>query len=451
MEISERKLSPMDIYKLLPKTNCGKCGLPTCMAFAFKLAQGAIEVDKCPFLTDEVKRTLTGLTAPPIALVTIGRGSEGVKIGGERVSFRHEDKFYNEPAIAVEISDLTDVDSIQNILKAIRYCEIKRMGQTLKINMLALRNLSNDDDAFIRLAETVKGVGYPLILSTEKPTLASRVLDILKGERPLLHGVSSKNITAMALLAKRFNCPISVKASEWSELLSSIDRLRGLGISEIVIQPFGDTLKQLVENLTLIRRLAIDKKFVKLGYPTIVFLGDIKSNIPEHLVISALLVRYASIVVIKPETLDLIRPPLLLRQSIMMDPRAPISVKPGLYVIGEPKDDSPVLMTTNYALTFHILTNDLRNQNVNCYLLVVDTGGLSVACSVAGNKLKPESIKQVIDETNLEAKVGHKTLVIPGRAAKLAGEIEDSTGWRVLIGPFNSKDIADFLTKHHSS
>jgi acetyl-CoA decarbonylase/synthase complex subunit gamma len=341
------------------------------------------------------------------------------------------------------------VSVIGNVLKAVRYREVKRMGQTLKINMLALRNLSNDDNAFIRLVETVKGAGYPLIISTEKPALASRVLDILKGERPLLHGASLKNMTAMALLAKRFNCPISVKAFDWRELLSSIDRLRGLGVSEIVVQSPGDTIKQLVENLTLIRRLAINKRFVKLGYPTIVFMGDIKSDIPEHLVISALLVRYASIVVIKPEALDLIRPLLLLRQSIMMDPRAPISVKPGLYVIGEPKDNSPVLVTTNYALTFHILTNDLRNQNVDCFLLVVDTGGLSVACSVAGNKLKPESIKQMIDETDLEAKVSHKTLVIPGRAAKLAGEIEDSTGWKVLIGPFNSKDIADFLTKHY--
>ena len=439
----------MDIYKLLPKTNCGKCGLPTCMAFAFKLAQGAVEIDKCPFLTDEAKHVLIGLTAPPIAVVTIGRGDGGVKVGGERVSFRHEDRFYNEPAIAVEISDLTDVSVIGNVLKAVRYGEVKRIGQTLKINMLALRNLSNDDNAFIRLVETVKGAGYPLIISTEKPALASRVLDILKGERPLLHGASLKNMTAMALLAKRFNCPISIKAFDWGELLSSIDRLRGLGVSEIVVQPPGDTIKQLVENLTLIRRLAIDKRFVKLGYPTIVFMGDIKSDIPEHLVIPALLVRYASIVVIKPEALDLIRPLLLLRQSIMMDPRAPISVKPDLYVIGEPKDNSPVLVTTNYALTFHILTNDLRNQNVDCFLLVVDTGGLSVACSVAGNKLKPESIKQMIEETGLEAKVSHKTLVIPGRAAKLAGEIEDSTGWRVLIGPFNSKDIADFLTKHY--
>ncbi|MEM3546378.1 MAG: acetyl-CoA decarbonylase/synthase complex subunit gamma [Candidatus Bathyarchaeia archaeon] len=447
--MSEKKLSPMDIYRLLPKTNCGKCGSPTCMAFAFKLAQGAVTVDKCPFLTDEAKRALMGLTAPPVAVVSIGHGGREVKLGGERVSFRHEDKFYNEPAIAVELNDLIDVDALETALKTLKEYEVERMGQTLKINMLALRNLSSEDDAFIRLVEAVKAVGYPLIISTENPTLANRTLDILKGERPLLHGASLRNITIMAMLAKRFNCPISIKASDWRELISCIDRLKGLGFSEIVLQPPGDTLKQLVENLTIIRRLAIDKKFSKLGYPTIVFSSDVKSNVPEHLTVSALLVRYASIIVVKPEVLPLIRPVMLLRQSIMMDPRAPISIKSGLYRIGKPSENSPVLLTTNYALTFHILRNDLENQNVDCHLLVVDTGGLSVACSVAGNKLKPDSVRQMIEETDLEAKVAHRTLVIPGRAAKLAGEIEDITGWRVLIGPFNSKDIGDFLRKHN--
>lgn len=419
------------------------------MAFAFKLSQGAVAIDKCPFLADEAKHALIGLTAPPVAVISIGHEGKEVKVGGERVSFRHEDKFYSEPAIAVELNDLTDVDAVEITLKTLREYEVERMGQTLKINMLALRNLSSENDAFIRLVEAVRGVEYPLIISTENPTLASRALDILKGERPLLHGASLRNITTMAMLAKRFNCPISIKASDWRGLLSCVDRLKGLGFSEIVLQPPGDTLKQLVENLTIIRRLAVDKKFSKLGYPTIVFSSDVKSNVPEHLAASALLVRYASIIVVKPEVLPLIRPVMLLRQSIMMDPRAPASIKPGLYTIGEPSENSPVLLTTNYALTFHILRSDLKNQNVNCYLLVVDTGGLSVACSIAGNKLKPDSVKQMVEETGLEAKVGHRMLVIPGRAAKLAGEIEDITRWRVLIGPFNSKDIADFLRKHN--
>lgn len=448
VEIS-KKLSPMDVYRLLPKTNCGKCGSPTCMAFAFKLAQGTVEVSKCPFLADEAKRALLSLTAPPIAVVSIGCGMGEIKIGGERASFRHEDRFYNEPAIAVELSDVIDLNVVKIILETLRGYEFKRMGQTLKINMLALRNFSSNDDDFIRLVKSVIDVEYPLIISTENPSLASRVLEILKGERPLLHGVSMKNLTTMAMLAKKFNCPISIRASNWTELLSAIDRLKGLGFSEIVLQPPGDTLKQLVENLTIIRRLAVDKKFVKLGYPTIVFLGDVKSNAPEHLIASAMLVRYASIIVVKPEILPLIRPIMLLRQSIMIDPKTPISVEPGLYTIGKPSENSPVLLTTNYALTFHILKNDLENQNVDCYLLVVDTGGLSVACSIAGNKLKPDAIKQLIEESGLEAEVNHRILVIPGRAAKLAGEIEDSTGWRVLVGPLNSRDISDFLRRHN--
>ena len=442
-----KQMSPIEVYKLLPKTNCGKCGFPTCMAFAFKLVQGAVEVDKCPYLSDEAKSLLTGMTAPPVALVVIGRGDKAVRVGGEKVSFRHEDKFYNQPVIALELNDLMDMEEAENCLKKAEEIAFERMGQTLKVNALALRNLSGRAEPFVRLVELVKDTPYPLIVSTGNPSTAMKALSILKDERPLLHGAVLRNLMPMASLARRFKCPISVKAADWRTLLAAVNRLRGIGLHDIVIHPPGETLKEVIESLTIIRRLAVDKKFERLGYPTITFPGDLKSNVPEPLRTSAVMTRYSSIVVVKPEALRFLRPVMMLRQSIMMDPRAPISIKPGLYEVGEPTPESPVLVTTNYALTYYILTEDLKNMGVDCYLIVVDTGGLSVACSIAGDKLKPESVKRVMEEAGIADKVKHRTLIIPGRAARLSGDIEDATGWRVLVGPLRSKDIAGFIEK----
>lgn len=438
-------MSPIEVYRLLPKTNCGKCGFPTCMAFAFGLVQGTVEVDKCPYLGEEAKRLLTGMTAPPVALVVIGRGDKAVRVGGEKVSFRHEDRFYNPPVIALELTDLMSVEEVGSSLKKVEEVGFERMGESLRVNALALRNISGNPEPFIRLVELAKETRYPLIISTENPSTAMSALSIVKDERPLLHGVVLKNLMPMASVARRFKCPLSVKASDWRTLLASISRLNGLGLHDLVIHPPGETLKEVVESLTIIRRLAVDKKFDEFGYPTITFPGDLRSKTPEPLRTTALIVRYSSIVVVKPDVLGLLRPVFMLRQSIMMDPRAPISVKPGLYEVGRPSSESPVLMTTNYALTYHILVEDLKNAGVDCYLVVVDTGGLSVACSVAGDKLRPESVKRIIEETEIAKKVKHRTLIIPGRAARLSGDIEDATGWRVLVGPLRSKEVGGFI------
>ena len=70
-----------EIVKLLPgKKPCKDCGFPTCFAFAMKLASGGATVDKCPYLSEEVKAKLLDLLAPPIKLVTIGSGDNAVKV-----------------------------------------------------------------------------------------------------------------------------------------------------------------------------------------------------------------------------------------------------------------------------------------------------------------------------------------------------------------------------------
>ena len=87
-------LSGLDIYKLLPKTNCKQCGYATCLAFAMALAKKAVDIDKCPFLSEEAKRILESSSLPPIRLVTIGFGDTKLEVGNETVMFRHEEKFH---------------------------------------------------------------------------------------------------------------------------------------------------------------------------------------------------------------------------------------------------------------------------------------------------------------------------------------------------------------------
>src|SRR3989337_4078315 len=98
-------LSGVEIFKHLPKTNCKKCGFPTCLAFAMKLAAKGVSIDACPDISEEAKKLLGEASAPPIRPVTIGAGDKAVVVGEETVMFRHEKKFVHPTVLALNIKD----------------------------------------------------------------------------------------------------------------------------------------------------------------------------------------------------------------------------------------------------------------------------------------------------------------------------------------------------------
>jgi len=448
------KLSPMQIYAVLPKKNCGECGVPTCLAFAFKVSTGEIKIEICPYITEETKTKMAALVAPPVKLITIGVGEKAVKIGGEEVVHRHEKKFNNETALAIEISDLMDAEQITKRLEKANSIKVVRMGQTLNLNLIAVRGASANAQKF---AETVKLVKekttFPLILCSFDPNVIEAGLNVVGADRPLIYAADENNLGKIAELAKRYNCPLTVYSPHNLEkMFSLIQQTNAAGVSDLVLDVGLDTIIDAINDLTILRRLAVKKGFKPAGYPTIAFPAlsvgkpfDFESGLWEAAVGSILLLKYAGILVLRGTEIWEILSLLTLRQNIFTDPQKPVRVEPGLIAFGQPDENSPILMTTNFALTYYTVAGDIESAKTNCYLLVVDTEGLSVITSIAGEKLTAEKVGDALKKFEAEKKVKHRQLVIPGTAAKISGKIEDSTGWKVLVGPKDSGEIGAFV------
>ena len=450
-----RTLTPMQIYMLLPKTNCGKCGFPTCLSFAFNVASGKANVFACPYLSEEAKRKLSEALAPPIKLVTIGVGDAAVKVGGEKVMHRHEDKFYNPTAIAFAVSDTLGDEELKEQVKAIENTRFERLEEVLKPDLIALKGTSGDSEHFAQATKViVENTSLPLILCSFNPEVIESSLKICGSKRPLIYAANKDNLEVMAELAVKYKCPLTIyEPRNLDALPELVKKARDVGVEDIVLDVGFKDLKETLRKLVTIRRLAIEEGAREYGYPTIAFpslavsKSDPLADFWEVTVTASLLVRYASIVVLNSTKPWRILPLLVLRQGIFRDPRIHPRVKPGLYAIGNVNENSPCLVTSNYALTYFTVKSDIEASKVPSYLLVVDTEGLSVASSVAGGKFTAEKIAEAIKEYKVEEKVKHRTIIIPGLAARISGKLEELTNWKVIVGPKDSSELRTFLRK----
>lgn len=440
-------LTGVEIFKLLPKTNCKKCGFPTCLAFAMKLAQRQASIDACPDVSEEAKRILGEASAPPIRSITVGVGDKAFKMGEENVLFRHEKKFVNPCAFAVEIKDTMSDDDISRVIDEILDSEINRVGQLLRIDAILVNNVSGDQERFesvIRLI-TGKAPQVPLILSTQNPAIAEGGLKIVADKRPLLYGANTENAEAMAGLAKNYKVPLGVTAKGLESLSTLTERIKGLGVEDIVIDSGARSAREILEDNTLIRRAAIKKNFKPLGYPVITF-ANREDRMLETLIAALGVTKYSSIVVLssveKWKSLAL----FTLRQNIYTDPQVPMQVEQKIYKIGEPTPESPLLITTNFSLTYFIVSGEIENSKVPSRLAVMDSEGLSVLTAWAAGKFTASKIAQFIQESGIENEVSHRELIIPGYVAILSGAIEEKLpGWKVTVGPREANGIPAFL------
>jgi len=450
-----RKLTPMQIYMLLPKTNCGECGFPTCLAFAFNVASGKANVFACPYLSDEAKRKLSEALAPPIKLVTIGVGSEAVKIGGERVIHRHEDKFYNPTAIAFAISDLLSEEELRKQIAAIENTKLERLEEILKPDLIALKGSSENPERFAKAVETIlETTSLPIILCSFNPKVMEEGLKLCGSKRPLIYAATKDNLESMAKLAIEYDCPLAIyEPGRLESLAELVKKARNMGVKDLVLDVGFNDLRETLEKLVLLRHLAIGEGKREYGYPTITFPSlattesDALADFWEVTVATSFMIRYASIIVLNSIKPWRILPLLILRQGIFRDPRIHPRVKPGLYAIGNVNEHSPCLVTSNYALTYFTVKSDIEASKVPSYLLVVDTGGLSVASAFAGGKFTAEKIAEAIEEHKIKEKVKHRTIIIPGLTAKISGKLEELTNWKVIVGPRDSSELRVFLRK----
>lgn len=440
-------LTGVEIFKLLPKTNCKKCGFPTCLAFAMKLAQRQASLDACPDVSDEAKRILGEASAPPIRPITLGAGDKAVKMGEETVLFRHEKKFVNPCAFAVEIKDSMSDDEINKIVDDVLNSEIDRVGQKLRVDAIFVSNASNDAGRFEDVVKSIasKAPAVPLVIATNNPAAAEAAVKAVADKKPLLYGADESNAEAMANIAKTYKVSLGVTAKGLDALSALTEKIKGLGVEDMVIDSGARTAKEILEDNTFIRRAAIKKNFKALGYPVITF-AQRDDRMLETLVATLGVTKYASIVVLssieKWKNLIL----FTLRQNIYTDPQVPMQVEQKIYKIGDPTPESPLTITTNFSLTYFIVSGEIENSKVPCRLAVMDCEGLSVLTAWAAGKFTASKIAQFIQESGIENEIKHRELIIPGYVAILSGAIEDKLpGWKVTVGPREANGIPAFL------
>ncbi len=464
------KVSPLEIYKYLPGLNCKECGSDSCMAFASALIERSKTYEDCPPLVKDEKykdklEKLIELVTPPVKEVVIGTGERACTIGGEEVMYRHELTFFNPTALFIDVSDDLPADELAERVARISRFEIERVGQKLRLDGIAIRAKSGDVAKFGEAVVTaVENSDMPLMLCSFDPEHLEVGLEIAIERRPLIYAATKENVDAVAELALKHSAPVVAHSpGDVQGLLELVAKLRSKGVEDIVLDvgtyPLGAKFGECLENMVMLRRLAIEKGEKLAGYPIMgVPLvawfngGDpVKAAMQECIIASAQLLRYADLLVLHSIDMFALLPLLTLRQNIYTDPRVPIQVDAKLYEIGKPDENSPVLLTTNFALTYYTVASDIEAGKVDCYLLVVDTEGLAVEPAMAGAKLTGSLVKEAIEKSGVEKKVKHRKLIIPGMAARISGEIEDLTGWEVLVGPLDSSRIPAFIEQKWKS
>ena len=441
-------LTGIQIFKLLPKTNCGECEQPTCLAFAMRLAAGKAELAACPYVSEEVKAQLAEASAPPIRAVTIGVGDRALKIGGETVAFRHEKRFENPNGFALLITDTMDESEVDARLERFKQLEYERIGLILRPELIAVKDESGDASKFEALVNKVKQASdASIILMSSNPDILAAGLKACADRKPLIYAATKDNLEAVAGLAKGDSCPVAVKASSLEELAELTTKLTEAGVKDIVLDSGSRALRQAFEDQIIIRGAALNKKFRPLGFPTIVFPCEMTDDPMKEAVIASMFVaKYGGIIVLSDFQGHSLFPLLVERLNIYTDPQRPLATKEGIYEIGSPDENSPVLLTTNFSLTYFIISGEIETSKVPSYLLVKDTEGLSVVTAWAAGKFVADAIAPFVKKCGIEDKVKHRKLVIPGYAASESGGLEEELpGWEILVGPRDGSQIPAYL------
>ncbi|MGM0366980.1 MAG: acetyl-CoA decarbonylase/synthase complex subunit gamma [Actinomycetota bacterium] len=447
-------LSGLEIFKKLPKTNCKDCGFPTCLAFAMQLAAGKVELEKCPHVSEEAKEELEEASQPPILKVEVGSGDDAFVVGEENVLFRHDRTFVNQNAFALNIDDDLPEDEIEKLVKKVNETEYERVGQILKIDSICIRNNSKDSGKFKEVVKKINSItSKPLILISEDAAVLGDLAEELKEKKPLLHAATKDTADDFIKIANDTGCPIVARGETFEDIMAITEKMREAGVKNLVIDIGKRDLKDDFFNQIGLRTAAIKKKNRLFGYPTIVFPNEMAEDpLMETLTASIFVAKYGSIIVISSAEPHNIYPLLVYRQNIYTDPRQPMQVEQKIYEIGSPDENSPVLITTNFSLTYFIISGEIENSKVPSWLLVMDVEGQSVLTAWAAGKFIPELIAQFIKKSGIEDKVKTRELIIPGYVAQLQGELEDELEgeWKVIVGPREAGEVPKYLKEYAS-
>nr|MBF0222258.1 acetyl-CoA decarbonylase/synthase complex subunit gamma [Desulfobulbaceae bacterium] len=442
-------LTGIQILKMLPKKNCGECKIPTCLAFAMKVAAGQIEIGECPYVDADVIATIGEASAPPIRTVKIGDGEKAYTTGGETCLFRHEKRFENPTGIAVLVTTEMDNSAVESRIKNFNELEYERVGVLMRAELIAVKDAKNDEASFTALIKKVQA-GAPtanLILISDSAANMSAAAQLCKDKKPLLYAATTANAADMAKVAKETNCPLVAKGTTIDTTIAITEQLIADGHKDLMIDTGARTIRSAFEDSVASRRAAINHKFKPLGFSSINFPCEMTDDpLMEAMIASVMIAKYTGIIVLSDLQGETLFPLLLERLNIFTDPQRPMVVEEDIYPINGPGENSPVVITCNFSLTYFIVSGEIESSKVPSWLLIKDTEGLSVLTAWAAGKFGADLIAQFIKKNGIEGKVKHRELIIPGYLATIKGELEEELpDWTITIGPREAGHMPAFL------
>lgn len=441
-------LTGIQIFKLLPKTNCKECGVPTCLAFAMNLASGKAELDACPYVSDEAREQLSEASAPPIRPVVLGAGVRKTTTGGETVQYRHEKTFFNPTLIAGAINSDISAADLEAKLKTWNAFQYERVGFNLRPELAVVNDVNGDAAAFGAVAKQIAETSeFNVVLMTEDLDVMKAGIEAAGFKRPLMYAATEANADDFGALALENDLPLALKAESIDGVTALSDKLTGMGLKDLVIDTGAREVKQALEDQIALRRAALKDGNRAVGFPSITFPCAMADNLDMETLIGAMFVaKYGGIVVFSDLASESVFPLLLERLNIFTDPQRPMTVEEGIYEIGNPDENSPVLVTTNFALTYFIVSGEIEGSRVPTWLLIKDSEGLSVLTAWAAGKFAGDDVGMFVKKSGIMDKVKHQELVIPGYAAAIVGDIEEELpGWAITVGPREAAHIPAFL------
>jgi acetyl-CoA decarbonylase/synthase complex subunit gamma len=438
-------LTGLQIQKLLPKTNCKECGSNTCLAFAMKLAAKKAELKECPYASDEAKAVLGAAAEPPVRTITLGAEQASFRAGGETVLYRHEKTFVNQTGLGLALPDTLELDAFKEEVRKFAAYTLERVGEKLQPNLISIECRSGSAKTFrAALAVAAELWDRALAARSEDPSLLQEAAQALPGRRLLLASATPQTVNTLAGIAAESKSALALAADNFDALTGMIQILQEKNFREIFIELRANSLGEHFQNNTLARRVALKSGIKTLGYPVLKYINT--GNPLDDAVEAGLeIAKYGSLAVLPAFDPAIFMPLLTLRQNIYTDPQKPIQVEPKIYAIGEPGETSPVFVTTNFSLTYFIVSGEIENAGLSAWLAVPECEGMSVLTSWAAGKFGGAKIGAFIKESGLENRLKTRKIVIPGYVAQISGELEEALpGWQVLVGPQEASDIESF-------
>lgn len=437
-------LTGMDIYKLLPQTNCGDCGVPTCLAFAMQVASKQTSVEECPHVSDEALAELGAASQPPQKLVTIGPADNQIEIGNETVMFRHEEKFHHPPGVAVTVRD---TDEVAQKAEKIKKLQFEHMGEPIAVDTLAAVCESGDADSFKQAVSTLaETLGYPMVLIADSADCLTAAAESVADDKPLLWERQGPSDDLIEFAADN-ELPLVIEG-DLETCDETAQKAKDAGVEELVLCPGDTSPAETLEFLTISRRAALRKTYRPLGYPVLVR-TTAEDPMRQSLEASHAVLKYAGIVVVDIDAPEYVMPVLIARQSIYIDPQVPVQVEEEIHEVNEPGPQAPLLVTTNFALTFYSVLSEVEASHVPSRIMPVDTEGTSVLTAWAAGEFGGEKIANALKNSGVMDKVdeGYGRPVIPGLVAVISGELEEELGESVIVGPREASGIPAFLNE----